>query len=89
MELSSKYFDLEQKFITLQKRTLEGEETLTYPALSKKCLNILRSNSIYTIAELHKRYSISKMELLKFDNFSKKKLVEVEELLRDKGLINL
>jgi DNA-directed RNA polymerase subunit alpha len=51
--------------------------------LSVRAYNCLKAAKINTLAELV-RYDTH--ELLKFRNFGKKSLVEIEELLQDKGL---
>lgn len=51
--------------------------------LSVRAYNCLKAAKINTLAELV-RYDMH--ELLKFRNFGKKSLVEIEELLQDKGL---
>ena len=51
--------------------------------LSVRAYNCLKTAKINTLAELV-RYDTH--ELLKFRNFGKKSLVEIEELLQDKGL---
>ncbi|HRW76956.1 MAG TPA: DNA-directed RNA polymerase subunit alpha C-terminal domain-containing protein, partial [Saprospiraceae bacterium] len=51
--------------------------------LSVRAYNCLKAAKINTLAELV-QYDMH--ELLKFRNFGKKSLVEIEELLQDKGL---
>ncbi|MCB0519128.1 MAG: DNA-directed RNA polymerase subunit alpha, partial [Saprospiraceae bacterium] len=51
--------------------------------LSVRAYNCLKAAKINTLAELVK---YDTHELLKFRNFGKKSLVEIEELLQEKGL---
>jgi DNA-directed RNA polymerase subunit alpha len=51
--------------------------------LSVRAVNCLKSADIETLGELVSR---SKSDLLKFRNFGKKSLVELEQLVKDKGL---
>lgn len=51
--------------------------------LSVRALNCLRSAEVETIGEL---VTLNKADLLKFRNFGKKSLTELEELVRSKGL---
>ncbi len=51
--------------------------------LSVRALNCLRSAEVETIGEL---VALNKADLLKFRNFGKKSLTELEELVRSKGL---
>jgi DNA-directed RNA polymerase subunit alpha len=51
--------------------------------LSVRAINCLKSADIETLGELVSR---SKSDLLKFRNFGKKSLVELEQLVKDKGL---
>ena len=51
--------------------------------LSVRALNCLKAADVDTLGEL---VQFNKTDLLKFRNFGKKSLVEIEELLQDKGL---
>lgn len=51
--------------------------------LSVRALNCLKSAEVQTIGDL---VSLNKADLLKFRNFGKKSLTELEELVRSKGL---
>jgi DNA-directed RNA polymerase subunit alpha len=51
--------------------------------LSVRAVNCLKSADIETLGELVSR---SKSDLLKFRNFGKKSLVELEQLVKEKGL---
>ena len=51
--------------------------------LSVRALNCLKAADVETLGDL---VSYNKNDLLKFRNFGKKSLVEIEELLQDKGL---
>ena len=51
--------------------------------LSVRALNCLKAAEVETIGEL---VALNKADLLKFRNFGKKSLTELEELVRSKGL---
>ena len=51
--------------------------------LSVRALNCLKTAEVETLGEL---VSFNKTDLLKFRNFGKKSLTELEELVKDKGL---
>ena len=51
--------------------------------LSVRALNCLKAAEVDTLGEL---VAFAKSDLLKFRNFGKKSLVEIEELLQSKGL---
>jgi DNA-directed RNA polymerase subunit alpha len=51
--------------------------------LSVRALNCLKAAEVETIGDL---VSLDKHDLLKFRNFGKKSLTELEELVRSKGL---
>ena len=51
--------------------------------LSVRAINCLKSAEIETLGDL---VTIHKTDLLKFRNFGKKSLAELEELVRSKGL---
>jgi len=56
---------------------------LTEFGLSVRALNCLKTAEVYTLGEL---ISFKKSDMLKFRNFGKKSLSELEELIKDKGL---
>jgi DNA-directed RNA polymerase subunit alpha len=56
---------------------------LTEFGLSVRALNCLKTAEVYTLGEL---ISFKKADMLKFRNFGKKSLSELEELIKDKGL---
>jgi len=56
---------------------------LTDLDLSVRALNCLKAADVETIGEL---VSFNKTDLLKFRNFGRKSLVELEDLVKDKGL---
>ena len=51
--------------------------------LSVRCLNCFKNAEVFTLGEL---VSFSKNDLLKFRNFGKKSLTELEDLVADKNL---
>ena len=56
---------------------------LTEFGLSVRALNCLKTAEVYTLGEL---VSFKKSDMLKFRNFGKKSLSELEELIEEKGL---
>ena len=56
---------------------------LTEFGLSVRALNCLKTAEVYTLGEL---VSFKKSDMLKFRNFGKKSLTELEELIEEKGL---
>ncbi len=67
---------------TLHMRQLLKTE-LTEFGLSVRALNCLKTAEVFTLGEL---VSFKKSDMLKFRNFGKKSLSELEELIEDKGL---
>ena len=67
---------------TLHMRQLLKTE-LTEFGLSVRALNCLKTAEVYTLGEL---VSFKKSDMLKFRNFGKKSLSELEELIAEKGL---
>jgi DNA-directed RNA polymerase subunit alpha len=67
---------------TLHMRQLLKTE-LTDFGLSVRALNCLKTAEVYTLGEL---VSFKKSDMLKFRNFGKKSLTELEELIDEKGL---
>ena len=67
---------------TLHMRQLLKTE-LTEFCLSVRALNCLKTAEVFTLGEL---VSFKKSDMLKFRNFGKKSLTELEELVKDKGL---
>ncbi len=67
---------------TLHMRQLLKTE-LTEFGLSVRALNCLKTAEVYTLGEL---VSFKKSDMLKFRNFGKKSLTELEELVEAKGL---
>ena len=67
---------------TLHMRQLLKTE-LTEFGLSVRALNCLKTAEVYTLGEL---VSFKKSDMLKFRNFGKKSLTELEELIEAKGL---
>jgi len=67
---------------TLHMRQLLKTE-LTEFGLSVRALNCLKTAEVYTLGEL---VSFKKADMLKFRNFGKKSLTELEELIEEKGL---
>ena len=51
--------------------------------LSVRALNCLKTAEVFTLGEL---VSFKKSDMLKFRNFGKKSLSELEELIEEKGL---
>ena len=56
---------------------------LVYMDLSVRALNCLKAADVETLGEL---VSYNKNDLLKFRNFGKKSLTELEDLIESKGL---
>jgi len=56
---------------------------LTEFGLSVRALNCLKTAEVYTLGEL---VSFKKSDMLKFRNFGKKSLTELEDLIKDKRL---
>ena len=56
---------------------------LTEFGLSVRALNCLKTAEVYTLGEL---VAFKKSDMLKFRNFGKKSLTELEELVKEKGL---
>ena len=67
---------------TLHMRQLLKTE-LTEFGLSVRALNCLKTAEVFTLGEL---VAFKKSDMLKFRNFGKKSLTELEELVKDKGL---
>ena len=67
---------------TLHMRQLLKTE-LTEFGLSVRALNCLKTAEVFTLGEL---VSFKKSDMLKFRNFGKKSLTELEDLVADKGL---
>jgi DNA-directed RNA polymerase subunit alpha len=67
---------------TLHMRQLLKTE-LTEFGLSVRALNCLKTAEVFTLGEL---VSFKKADMLKFRNFGKKSLTELEDLIEDKGL---
>jgi len=67
---------------TLHMRQLLKTE-LTEFGLSVRALNCLKTAEVFTLGEL---VTFKKSDMLKFRNFGKKSLTELEELVKDKGL---
>tara|TARA_B100001778_G_C18516551_1_gene596752 strand:- start:40 stop:1011 length:972 start_codon:yes stop_codon:yes gene_type:complete len=67
---------------TLHMRQLLKTE-LTEFGLSVRALNCLKTAEVFTLGEL---VSFKKSDMLKFRNFGKKSLTELEELVKEKGL---
>ena len=67
---------------TLHMRQLLKTE-LTEFGLSVRALNCLKTAEVFTLGEL---VSFKKTDMLKFRNFGKKSLSELEELIEEKGL---
>jgi DNA-directed RNA polymerase subunit alpha len=67
---------------TLHMRQLLKTE-LTEFGLSVRALNCLKTAEVFTLGEL---VSFKKSDMLKFRNFGKKSLTELEDLVKDKGL---
>jgi len=88
MLFSDEKINLEQDTIedfdedTLHMRQLLKTE-LTEFGLSVRALNCLKTAEVYTLGEL---VSFKKSDMLKFRNFGKKSLSELEDLIAEKGL---
>ena len=88
MLFSSEKISLEEDIIedfdedTLHMRQLLKTE-LTEFGLSVRALNCLKTAEVFTLGEL---VSFKKSDMLKFRNFGKKSLSELEELIDQKGL---
>ena len=67
---------------TLHMRQLLKTE-LTDFGLSVRALNCLKTAEVYTLGEL---VSFKKSDMLKFRNFGKKSLTELDDLIESKGL---
>ena len=67
---------------TLHMRQLLKTELVEF-GLSVRALNCLKTAEVYTLGEL---VSFKKSDMLKFRNFGKKSLTELEELVAEKGL---
>ena len=52
--------------------------------LSVRALNCLKAADVETLGEL---VSFNKADLMKFRNFGKKSLIELDELVANKGLV--
>ena len=77
-KVSSEEFDEESMHMRQLLKT-----KLTDLDLSVRALNCLKAADVETIGEL---VSFNKTDLLKFRNFGRKSLVELEDLVKDKGL---
>jgi DNA-directed RNA polymerase subunit alpha len=88
MLFSDEKINLEEETIeefdedTLHMRQLLKTE-LTEFGLSVRALNCLKTAEVFTLGEL---VSFKKSDMLKFRNFGKKSLSELEELIEEKGL---
>ncbi|MDA9808016.1 DNA-directed RNA polymerase subunit alpha [Flavobacteriales bacterium] len=88
MLFSDEKINLEEETIeefdedTLHMRQLLKTE-LTEFGLSVRALNCLKTAEVFTLGEL---VSFKKSDMLKFRNFGKKSLTELEDLIEDKGL---
>ena len=88
MLFSDEKINLEEETIeefdedTLHMRQLLKTE-LTEFGLSVRALNCLKTAEVFTLGEL---VSFKKSDMLKFRNFGKKSLSELEDLIKDKGL---
>ena len=88
MLFSDEKINLEEETIeefdedTLHMRQLLKTE-LTEFGLSVRALNCLKTAEVFTLGEL---VSFKKGDMLKFRNFGKKSLTELEELIEEKGL---
>ena len=88
MLFSDEKINLEEETIeefdedTLHMRQLLKTE-LTEFGLSVRALNCLKTAEVFTLGEL---VSFKKSDMLKFRNFGKKSLTELEELIDEKGL---
>ena len=88
MLFSDEKINLEEEIVeefdedTLHMRQLLKTE-LTEFGLSVRALNCLKTAEVYTLGEL---VSFKKSDMLKFRNFGKKSLSELEDLIEEKGL---
>lgn len=88
MLFSDEKINLEEEIVeefdedTLHMRQLLKTE-LTEFGLSVRALNCLKTAEVYTLGEL---VAFKKSDMLKFRNFGKKSLSELEELILEKGL---
>ena len=88
MLFSDEKINLEEEILedfdedTLHMRQLLKTE-LTEFGLSVRALNCLKTAEVFTLGEL---VSFKKSDMLKFRNFGKKSLTELEELIDEKGL---
>ena len=88
MLFSDEKINLEEEIVeefdedTLHMRQLLKTE-LTEFGLSVRALNCLKTAEVYTLGEL---VAFKKSDMLKFRNFGKKSLTELEELVKEKGL---
>jgi len=88
MLFSDEKINLEEEIVeefdedTLHMRQLLKTE-LTEFGLSVRALNCLKTAEVFTLGEL---VAFKKSDMLKFRNFGKKSLTELEELVKDKGL---
>ena len=67
---------------TLHMRQLLKTELAEF-GLSVRALNCLKTAEVFTLGEL---VAFKKSDMLKFRNFGKKSLTELEELVKEKGL---
>ena len=74
---------LSKKYIDIFKCNSGIQSSKIYRSLSVRSLNCLKHAEVFTLGEL---VSFSKNDLLKFRNFGKKSLTELEELVEDKNL---
>ncbi len=79
-ELKSEERKVDEKFLQMRKLL---KTSLTDLDLSVRAYNCLKAAGIETLGELV-QYDVG--DLLKFRNFGKKSLIEIEELVREKGL---
>tara|TARA_B100001142_G_scaffold118468_1_gene120581 strand:+ start:16434 stop:17417 length:984 start_codon:yes stop_codon:yes gene_type:complete len=88
MLFSDEKINLEEEIVdefdedTLHMRQLLKTE-LTEFGLSVRALNCLKTAEVFTLGEL---VSFKKADMLKFRNFGKKSLTELEDLIEEKGL---
>ena len=88
MLFSDEKINLEEEIVddfdedTLHMRQLLKTE-LTEFGLSVRALNCLKTAEVFTLGEL---VSLKKSDMLKFRNFGKKSLTELEDLVSEKGL---
>lgn len=86
-EIAHLHSIIEGKTITVSEETWETSKILTkhlsdFP-LSIRCLNVLRAAEVDTFRDLLRYH---RAELMKFRNFGKKSLTELDELLEENGL---